>query len=116
MKTLFLSLVAVLAIGTAAQAQQDACTNSYIGCVDKCVARPTQALQETCISSCQSQNNVCAGKVYGGDNMSTAKTVTPDEVAEREREEAKAAAATKAEKPVKPAGKAPRRAERKPQQ
>jgi hypothetical protein len=116
MKTVFLLLMAMLVVKTTSAQGQEVCSKSYISCVDQCVAKPSASLQGTCIESCQSQNNVCAAKVYGADNTSTAKSVTPEEVAERD--EAKAAKpAAKAAKQAAPARQmaAPARQERRPQ-
>ena len=80
MRTVLLLLMAIFAIDTAsAQSQGGPCSQSYITCLDKCVGRPSQALQETCMESCQTQNNVCSSKLYGGVNMSTAKSVPAEE-------------------------------------
>ncbi len=117
MKTVFLLLMAMLVIKTTSAQGQDVCSKSYISCVDQCVAKPSASLQGTCIESCQSQNNVCAAKVYGGENMNTAKTVTPEEAAERDQAKAKAAAKPKAAKPAAPARQmaAPARQDSRPQ-
>ena len=69
MKTVLLLLLAMLAIKTTAMTSavgQEACTNAYTGCLDKCVARPTPAMQDSCMQSCQTQSNACFSKVYGG--------------------------------------------------
>ena len=99
MKMVFLLLMAMFVVKTTSAQGQEVCSKSYISCVDKCVAKPSGTLQGTCIEACQTQNNMCAAKVYGGENMSTAKTVTPEEVAEREE----ATAAKPAAKPAKAA-------------
>ncbi len=101
MRTVLLLLMAMLVIKTTSAQGHEACTKSYISCVDQCVAKPSQSLQESCIGSCQQGNNACSARSYGGDNMSNAKAVTPEEAAKREEAEAKAAA--KPAKPVKPA-------------
>ena len=69
MKTVLLLLLAMLAIKTTTTTSatgQEACSKIYIGCVDKCVGRPTPALQDTCMQACQTQTNACYSQVYGG--------------------------------------------------
>jgi len=66
MKTVFMFLVAMLAIETTSAQGQDACSKSYVSCMDKCVSRPSESLQANCIEACQSQNNACFSKAYGG--------------------------------------------------
>jgi hypothetical protein len=80
MKTVLLLLLAMLAIKTTTTTSavgQEACSKGYIACLDKCVARPTAAMQETCMNSCQTQNNACFSQVYGGPGP-TAVTVKQD--------------------------------------
>src|SRR5262245_65169145 len=74
MRTVLLLLLAMLAVKTAAvtaASGQDACSNAYTGCLDKCVARPSKSLQDSCVEACQTQNNACFSKVFGGDRKST---------------------------------------------
>lgn len=68
MKPVLLLLLAMLAIKTTTTTAigQDACSKAYVGCVDKCVARPTPQLQEGCMQACQTQNNACYSQVFGG--------------------------------------------------
>jgi hypothetical protein len=121
MRTVLLLLMAMFVIkSTGANAQEEMCSKSYVGCIDRCVAQPSASLQETCMGSCQQQNTSCSAKLYGGENLSTAKTVTPEELAKREQEaEAQAAAGAKAKaKPVRAAKPerqmaAPNRADRR---
>ncbi len=117
MKTVVLLLMAMLAVETASAQGQDACTKSYIACVDKCVAKPSQTLQESCIGSCQGENNACSARAYGGANVSTAKTVTPEEAAQREEAEAKAKSAkpAKAAKPARQVAEPAKPTDRRPQ-
>ncbi len=65
MKLVFMLLMAMLVIKTTGAQGQQACSNAYIGCMDKCVSRPSQSLQDNCIEACQSQNNACFSKAYG---------------------------------------------------
>ena len=77
MKTVLLLLLAMLAIKTTTTTSavgQEACSKGYIACLDKCVARPSAAMQETCMNSCQTQNNaVLAGVWRPGPNAVTVK-------------------------------------------
>jgi hypothetical protein len=69
MKTVLLLLLAMLAIKTTTTTSatgQEACSKVFIGCVDKCVGRPTPALQDSCMQACQTQTNACYSQVYGG--------------------------------------------------
>ena len=56
---------AVLAVNTSGAHSQDACSKTYVACMDICVARPSQGLQDSCIASCQAKNNQCSEKIYG---------------------------------------------------
>ncbi len=124
MRTVLLLLTTMFVVNaTGASAQGDMCSKSYVGCIDKCVVKPSVSLQETCMQSCQQQNTSCSAKIYGGENLNAAKTVTPEELAQREEDEAaRAQAATEAKdkasaKPARPARQmaAPRRpADRQP--
>ena len=69
MKTVLLLLLAMLAIKTTTTTSatgQEACSKGYIACLDKCVGRPSAAMQETCMTSCQTQSTACFSQVYGG--------------------------------------------------
>ena len=33
--------------------------------MDGCGSRPTKAMQDTCFTSCEGKNNICAERVYG---------------------------------------------------
>jgi hypothetical protein len=104
MRTVFLLLMTMFVINATGANAQEMCSKSYVACIDKCVVKPSASLQETCIGSCQQQNTSCSAKLYGGENLSTAKTVTPEEMAKREEEDAaRAQAAAKAKTAAKPA-------------
>ena len=80
MKTVLLLLLPMLAIKTTTTTNatgQEGCSKGYIACLDKCVGRPTPAMQETCMQTCQTQNNACFSQVYGGAGP-TAVTVKQD--------------------------------------
>ena len=123
MKTVLLLLLAMLAIKTTTTTSatgQEAGSN--IACLDKCVGRPTPAMQETCMQTCQTQNNACFSQVYGGPGP-TAVTVKQDAAPANATPAGDAAAlasdeeqpkAKKAAKPTKTA-KPRERAERRPQ-
>ncbi len=88
MRIVLLLLLAMLAIKTTTTTSavgQPACQKNYIGCLDKCVGRPTPQLQETCMGTCQTQNNACFSQVYGapGPNAVTVKEEAPKGAAPR---------------------------------
>jgi hypothetical protein len=74
MRTVLLLLLAMLAVKTSTSIAvgQQACSTAYTGCLNKCVARPSKALQDNCMEACQTQNNACFSKVFGGPNPNTA--------------------------------------------
>ena len=127
MKTVLLLLLAMLAIKTTTTTSatgQEACSKIYIGCVDKCVGRPTPALQDTCMQACQTQTNACYSQVYGGPgpNAVTVKQEEgqPNVAPTGENPDASAMAATdepqpKAKKPARTAKQPRQRPERRTQ-
>lgn len=69
MRTVLLLLLAMLAIKTTTTTSatgQEACSKPYTACVDKCVSRPTPALQDSCMQACQTQSTACYSQQYGG--------------------------------------------------
>lgn len=125
MKTVLLLLLAMLAIQTTTTTSatgQEACSKGYIACLDKCVGRPSAAMQETCMTSCQTQSTACFSQVYGGPGPN-AVTVKQDATPANATPAGEAAAlasdeeqpkAKKAAKPTKTA-KPRERAERRQQ-
>jgi hypothetical protein len=123
MKTVLLLLLAMLAIKTTTTTSatgQEACSKGYIACLDKCVARPTPAMQETCMQTCQTQNNACFSQVYGGpgpnavtvkqDAAPSSDTPAGDAAAlASDQEQPKAKKAAKPAKTAKPRERAERR-------
>ena len=93
MKTIFLLLLAVLAIKsttTTSAVGQEACTKAYIACLDKCVGR-SPAMQESCMQTCQTQNTACFSKGTSGSNApprsdTLATSVKPRARAERRQQ------------------------------
>ena len=65
MRIMFLLAAAALAFQTSGVQAQEACSSSYVSCIDKCAVRPTKTLQETCFESCQSQNRACSARFFG---------------------------------------------------
>jgi hypothetical protein len=118
MRTALLLLLAMLAVqttGTTGAMAQDACSKPYVACIDKCVARPSKSLQDTCMEACQTQNNACFSNVFGGPGpgVQTVREATdqPDNAVAAQAEQPAAKAAASA----KPAGK-PQQSAAKPQQ
>ena len=70
MKPLLLLLLVMLSANTTGDMSrahaQEACSKSYVSCLDRCVTRPSKALQDGCMEACQTQNNACYSQVYGG--------------------------------------------------
>ena len=81
MRTVLLLLLAMLAVKTSTSIAvgQQACSTAYTGCLNKCVARPSKALQDNCMEACQTQNNACFSKVFGGPNHHNTATVKQEE-------------------------------------
>jgi hypothetical protein len=106
-------VMAMFAVQTTGAHAQDMCSKPYVACIDKCVGNPSPSMQDTCIGSCQRQNTSCSAKLYGGVNLSTAPTVTPEELEKREKAaQAKAgdkAAPRPARQMAAPSGQAERR-------
>ena len=65
MAMLVAATAAVLAVNTSGARSQEACSKEYVACMDYCAQRPTKAVQEPCINSCQTKNNQCSEQVYG---------------------------------------------------
>lgn len=83
MRTVLLLLLAMLAIKTTTTTSatgQEACSKSYTSCVDKCVTRPSPAMQDNCMQACQTQSNACYSQQYGAPGPS-AVTVKQDDAA-----------------------------------
>ena len=118
MKTVLLLLLAMLALKTTAvttASGQDACSKGYTGCVDRCVTRPSQSLQDTCIESCQTQARTCFSSGGPGSNMQTVH-----EAPAKPENEKPGRPAAKVAAPAKPTAKMatpakPAKPERKPQ-
>jgi hypothetical protein len=64
MRIVLFLLAALLAIKTSAAIGQDACSGSYVSCVDTCM-RGKKAAQGTCIEACQGRTNECYNKIHG---------------------------------------------------
>lgn len=80
MRTVFLLLMAMLVIKTTTAQGQQACTNAYVACSDRCVSRVSKQLQDNCFEACQSQNNACFAKIYGNPGSSSqSQTAQPQQ-------------------------------------
>jgi hypothetical protein len=119
MRTVLLLLLAMLAIKTTAvttASGQDACSKGYTGCVDRCVTRPSQSLQDTCIESCQTQAKACFSSGGPGSNVQTVHEAPKPQNKAADKPERPAAKVAAPEKPAaKMAAPAkPAKPERKP--
>ena len=94
---LWLAMLAIKTTSTTSATGQEACSKSYTACMDRCVARSSKTLQDSCMETCQTQNNACFSQKFGapGPTAITAK-----------EEPGKAALAADEERPAgKPAAK-----------
>lgn len=64
MKPILLFTASLLMISSGALAQQDACSNRYGSCMDRCINRPPDT-QAGCMNSCQSQSDECYQGLWG---------------------------------------------------
>jgi hypothetical protein len=56
---------AVMALNISVASSQGACQKEFQACMDGCGSRSTRALQDSCFTSCEGKNNICADRVYG---------------------------------------------------
>jgi hypothetical protein len=65
MAILVAAAAAVLAANASGARGQEACAKGYVSCLEACLKQQSKGLQDQCMTSCQSQNNQCAEKIYG---------------------------------------------------
>jgi hypothetical protein len=92
---------AIMALNiSTASSQGGACQKEYQACMDGCAGRSSKSLQDSCFTSCEGKNNICAERIYGkrpfngspstaaaqksGAKDALAKEPAPQEVAEPE--------------------------------
>jgi hypothetical protein len=56
---------AIMALNISSASSQGACQKEYQACMDGCSGRSAKSLQDSCFTSCEGKNNVCAERVYG---------------------------------------------------
>jgi hypothetical protein len=57
---------AILALNiSSASSQGNACVKEYQACMDACGGRSSKGMQDSCFTSCEGKNNLCAESVYG---------------------------------------------------
>ena len=56
---------AILSLNISTASSQGACQQEYQACMDGCTGRSAKSLQDSCFTSCEGRNNVCAERVYG---------------------------------------------------
>ena len=57
---------AIMALNiSTASSQGSACQKEYQACMDGCAGRSAKSLQDSCFTSCEGKNNMCAERVYG---------------------------------------------------
>ena len=59
---------AILTLSISVASSQEVCLKGYQACMDNCGAKPTAQMQDTCIQNCQTNNNMCADRVFGARN------------------------------------------------
>ena len=102
---------------------QAVCQKEFQACMDGCTTRSSKGLQDSCFTSCEGRNNICAERVYGkrpfnGSPSTAAEQKTPGKDAlakdamtktEKEPEQPQAAESAPAPAPA-PEQRAPARA------
>ena len=57
---------AIMALNiSTASSQGAACQKEYQACMDGCAGRSAKSLQDSCFTSCEGKNNMCAERMYG---------------------------------------------------
>jgi hypothetical protein len=56
---------AILSFNISTASSQAACEKEYQACMDGCTGRSAKSLQDSCFTSCQGRNDLCAERVYG---------------------------------------------------
>jgi len=56
---------AIMALNISTASSQGACQNEYQACMDGCAGRSAKSLQDSCFTSCEGKNNMCAERMYG---------------------------------------------------
>ena len=56
---------AILGLNIVAASSQQICQAEFKACMDYCGGRSSKTIQDTCFTSCESKNNMCAERVYG---------------------------------------------------
>jgi hypothetical protein len=59
------AVVAMLAFNSSAAFSQAACQKEFLACMDGCTGRSSKGIQDSCFTSCEGKNNICAERVYG---------------------------------------------------
>lgn len=60
------AVAAILALQvSSAVSQGAACQKEFQACMDGCTSRSSKGLQDSCFTSCEGKNNICADSVYG---------------------------------------------------
>ncbi len=59
---------AILTLSISVASSQEVCLKGYQTCMDTCGSKQTAQMQDTCIQTCQANNNVCADRVFGARN------------------------------------------------
>jgi hypothetical protein len=121
------AVAAILAFNSSAAFSQAGCQKEYQACMDGCTGRSSKGMQDSCFTSCESKNNMCAERVYGKrpfngapananaaaprapkDALAKDAAATPEPAAEKEPAQPPAAEREQAPAPA-PAARAPAR-------
>jgi hypothetical protein len=62
---------AILSVNISTASSQAACQKEYQACMDGCAGRSAKSLQDSCFTSCQGRNDLCAERVYGKRQFNT---------------------------------------------
>jgi hypothetical protein len=88
---------AVLSLNISTASSQGACQQEYQACMDSCSGRSAKTLQDSCFTSCEGKNNMCAERVYGkrpfnggASSVAAQKPQAKDALAKDEKEPAAA--------------------------
>ncbi len=57
---------AMLALSVSLASSQEICLKEYQACMDSCGSKPGPQMQDSCFNNCQTRNNMCSERVFGG--------------------------------------------------
>jgi|ERR1051325_6371912 hypothetical protein len=57
---------AIMALSVSLASSQEVCLKEYQACMDSCGSKPGPQMQDSCFTNCQTRNNMCSERVFGG--------------------------------------------------